>query len=447
MKPTFITFFALALLLSTIQCKIVIDLEREPRTIPSLRTKRILADETVLNRTENHTQYRIQARIRLESHFDIQYRGFIQVGKSRQPMSMIFDTGSSWIWIPDYYHDSSFTYTKNFYNCQKEKGCTKHPIKTQLDYGSGSVWGHLAADDIYLSDVLISEKQLMVLASSQEGMEGLIADGVFGLSFDSLMHWYPTFLDNLKTNQAIQHRVFSMYMLGNIYRDSARAKLIIGGYDEMYMEEKNFTFAPLVSNHSWTVKLDEVYVGNKSTNISFHKVLIDSGTSALVVPGLDLLPLLDTIEEAIGTNLSKFHGMYYIRDCEDINKLPTLGFQIAGKIMPLEARDYVRKRFGFCVLELMNGGLFEDEWILGDMFMHKYYTLFDMENRRIGFVKNARPPLLDDRDIWLIGGICSTIAFLVIACYFLRKFFSYKQAHNPNISGINPNVPYEKDTI
>jgi hypothetical protein len=79
----------------------------------------------------------------------------------------------------------------------------------------------------------------------------------------------------------------------------------------------------------------------------------------------------------------------------DLDTLPVLTFKISGKTFSLAGTDYVVKVsalgseqciLGFMGLELppQVGPL----WVVGDVFLRKYYTIYDLGNNRVGFAKS-----------------------------------------------------------
>ena len=73
-----------------------------------------------------------------------------------------------------------------------------------------------------------------------------------------------------------------------------------------------------------------------------------------------------------------------------------ISFKLADKHFELEADDYILKLPDndgniVCVSGFIGGGKKFPFWILGDIFIRKYYTEFDVENLRVGFAKSKNP--------------------------------------------------------
>ncbi|XP_008653493.1 aspartic proteinase isoform X1 [Zea mays] len=83
-------------------------------------------------------------------------------------------------------------------------------------------------------------------------------------------------------------------------------------------------------------------------------------------------------------------------DCHQISKMPNLAFTIANKTFTLTPEQYIVKLeqagqticiSGFMAFDVPppRGPL----WILGDVFMSVYHTVFDFGENMIGFAKSA----------------------------------------------------------
>jgi len=192
--------------------------------------------------------------------------------------------------------------------------------------------------------------------------------GIIGLAYDTIsVNNLPTFFDN----SSLEDKSFSFYL----HDTDKESYMVIPGMDsENYEEIQKHN---VVEQKYWALKLDSVAQGDNKIDASKYKAVIDSGTSLLVGPKEIVDPLIK--------------GITVKKDCSNIDSLPTMTFTIDETDYELDASDYVLKITQGSQTECMIGvqsmafpaGF--DYFILGDVFMRKYPSYFNLNDNTVSF--------------------------------------------------------------
>ena len=137
-------------------------------------------------------------------------------------------------------------------------------------------------------------------------------------------------------------------------------------------------FIPVINQTYWTLSLDSVSISSNKL-ISSVYCIIDTGTSLITGP----TKVIEQIATAVGAK-KVIAGEYSI-DCSV--SLPNLTFVLGGKEFVLSGKDYRIESNGQCILGLMGLDINNGLWILGDVFIRKYYTVFDYGKKQVGFAQ------------------------------------------------------------
>jgi len=324
---------------------------------------------------------------------DAQYFGEISIGTPPQCFQAMFDTGSSITWVPGAQcHDQSCQVHKKF-QCSQSSTCQQTEKAAQLAYGTGQMAGRMDIDRFCFgcgSDSLCVEKQVFLESLQEPGATFAMAkfDGLVGMGYDALgIQNTPTPFSQLMKSDKCPEKVFAFY-LNQQQKDDKGGELTLCGTDpNHYIGE--LTYVPVTEQAFWQFTVDSLTVNSEKLVTNFDAIA-DSGTSLIVGP----VSVVERLNEAIGAQKNPMNGQYMI-DCKSIHKLPTIVFNFGGKQFPLTPEQYVKVvkpipnydvtlcLSGFSGMDMPQG----PKWILGDVFMSQYYTVFDHGQNRLGFAK------------------------------------------------------------
>ncbi|CAA3011737.1 cyprosin-like [Olea europaea subsp. europaea] len=435
--------------------------------------------------------------VELKNYLDAQYYGEISIGSPPQNFTVIFDTGSSNLWVPSskcYLSIACYFHSK--YKASKSSTYKKNGKPCSIHYGSGSISGHFSQDNVGVGDVVVTD-QVFIEATREPSLTFIIAkfDGILGLGFqeisvgDQVPVWY-----NMVKQGLVDEPVFSFWLNRDTEAEEG-GEIVFGGVDPKHYKGKH-SYVPVTKKGYWQFEMGDFLIGNLSTGFCEGgcAAIIDSGTSLLAGP----TTVITQINHAIGAEgvvsmeckeiASQYGDMIwdllvsglqpdkvcshiglcssyaaqsvssdiemvvdkenkegtsaresllctacemavvwmqselkqeevkekvleYVNqlceslpspagesaiDCDSMSDMPTVTFTIGGKAYPLTPEQYILKTgegiatvciSGFMALDVPapRGPL----WILGDVFMGVYHTVFDSGNLRLGFAESA----------------------------------------------------------
>lgn len=435
--------------------------------------------------------------IALKNYLDAQYFGEIGIGTAPQKFTVIFDTGSSNLWVPSskcYFSVACFFHSK--YKSSHSSTYKKNGKSAAIQYGTGSISGFFSQDSVQLGSLIVKDQDF-IEATKEPGITFLAAkfDGILGLGFQEISVgnavpvWY-----NMVNQGLVKDPVFSFWFNRNSDEDEG-GELVFGGVDPKHYKGEH-TYVPVTQKGYWQFDMGDVLIGGESTGFcsSGCSAIADSGTSLLTGPttvitlinheigasgvvsqecksvvslyGNTILELLLSedqpqkicskiglcssdgtrdvsmiiesvvdkesnadsyglrdemctvcemavvwMQNQLKRNQTQEKIIDYINelcdrlpspagessvDCNALSSMPNVSFTIGGKSFALTPEQYVLKVGEGDIAQCISGFTALDVapprgplWILGDVFMGQYHTVFDYGNLKVGFAEAA----------------------------------------------------------
>ncbi|KZV16144.1 aspartic protein [Dorcoceras hygrometricum] len=432
--------------------------------------------------------------VALKNYMDAQYFGEIGVGTPPQKFTVIFDTGSSNLWVPSakcYFSVPCFFHAK--YTSSRSTSYKKNGKSAAIQYGSGAISGFFSDDNIKVGDLVVKGQEF-IEATREPSVTFLVAkfDGILGLGFKEISVgnatpvWYEY---NMVKQGLVKEPVFSFWLNRN-----NGGELIFGGVDPKHYKGKH-SYVPVTQKGYWQFDMGDVLIDGKESGYCRGgcSAIADSGTSLLAGPttvitminhaigasgvvsqeckavvdqyGATIMDMLlaeaqpkkicsriglctfdgtrgvsggiETVLEEDGRssglqdaamcpacemavvwmqnklsqNQTQDRILNYVSElcerlpspmgesaveCGSISSMPSVSFTIGGKVFELSPKEYILKVGEGAAAQCISGFTGLDVppprgplWILGDIFMGRYHTVFDYGKLRVGFAEAA----------------------------------------------------------
>jgi len=359
----------------------------------------LLSDEMIQAGDKDDRVFKIQ----LANNANTQYYGHIDVGTPPHRFKVVFDTGSSVLWVPDAACKSSACKTHHTFRLHHSKtgkliGVSQNQVKlAHIQYGTGQMTGVEASDTVRIGGRTgLKIPQTGILLATQEQSKvfsNFPFDGVFGLNRRSVNSGKIDFnvMRNAEEHHSVGKNIVSFWLGGA--PGNRGGAMAVGGVDHRFFSGP-LSWHPVVRNPfgNWMLQLESLKVGKVEVCSGGCTAIIDTGTSLLVA------------SHAVHSKMQK--AINIKRSCTNYDKNPEWNFSFDGKPFTLKPSDYTiemvsangQKRCSSSLVP-MQGTLLKKlskivphhnkkVIIMGDVFLRRVYTAFDNSNPkkpRVGF--------------------------------------------------------------
>lgn len=272
-------------ILSSPDTLVRIELKKRPLDFKSLSARGI----SLMVQGDNHNNKLGSSFLYMKNYMDIQHYGEISIGTPPQRFNVVFDTGSSNLWVPSstcffsiacYIHSRYNSKMSSTYTDIGKKAC-------KIPYGSGSIHGFFSQDNVEVGDVLV-RNQVFIEADEERSFDLILRkfDGVLGLGFESTsVGQVAPLWSHMLQQGLVSHQLFSLW-LDQDPESPHGGEIVFGGVDNRRFLGRH-TYVPVANTGYWQINIMGVDIADNNPTgncMDGCAAIIDSGTSFIAAP-------------------------------------------------------------------------------------------------------------------------------------------------------------------
>jgi hypothetical protein len=309
---------------------------------------------------------------------DFSYFAEVKFGSNLKSLWMLMDTGASSTWVMGSDCTSAACKIHNTFGESDSKTLKSLSDDFSIGYGTGEVSGTWASDSLSFAGLQLT-LNFGIANTTSDDFTNFPFDGIMGLATNA--GDYPPAFAAMTDAKILKANLFGV----NLDRraDGTHDGEINWGVIDVSKFTGAVGYNPLsVDDGGWGIKGDGASVGGKQSGISTAAAYIDTGTSYVFIPEADALALHSLIP---GATRATDGGPSWQIPCDTTSDIE---FVFNGISYGIPSVDWVGGKNGLS--DLCTSNIYAGEpvgagnWLLGDTFMKNVYTIFDLDQKRIG---------------------------------------------------------------
>ncbi|CAK7228900.1 hypothetical protein SEUCBS140593_007065 [Sporothrix eucalyptigena] len=311
---------------------------------------------------------------------------FIQAefGSAKTPLLMLLDTGAGTTWVMGTDCASTACTMHNSFGPTDSKTLQTSDETFSIAYGSGTVAGNLASDTVTITSDLSMTMSFGIANTTSDDFTHFPFDGILGLSLSEGVT--DNFWKTVKAAKILSQNIFGVALWRDANGGSNTGEIIFGTTDSAkYTGSLSYTSVNSGAGGDWAIAMDDMGYNGGKAGVTGRLAYIDTGTTYVFGPAADVAALHAQIPGAESSD----GGVTYTVPCTSDQPLTVYFSGVAYSISSLDWLSPATTDGGNCTSNIYGHAVVTNAWLLGDLFIKNVYAVFDVDQSRIGFAKQA----------------------------------------------------------